>query len=321
MAYDPSSGTIAGASDVTTSGLSSDDLLIYNQTTGKWGNSQASVIAQSVGRTTYPVASNTNGTWPTFESVYPSANLPLPLTCEVKWYVASDELSATVPTQFEDINASTRTVGGLHSLWGYPISTTPTTTIDTVAKIGQTTGSVYGTTTTLTYSSTVGNTLVLAVSSPGSNTITDTAGNTWTLLADTVTDGASAQRMGQVYYRINAAAVGSVTLTRAVNANMALSLTEWSNVAALRNYTTDALAANPVDATIGDLVFSNIFQYSSTGTPTATPSGYTGLTHATETSFVTAGAYRLATTTGAQDPNWNNASIGEINAAFRPTVS
>jgi len=274
-----------------------------------------------VGRTTYPVLSNTNGSWPTFQSVHPSAILPLPLTSEVKWYVASDESSATIPPQFEDINAATRTIGGLHSLWGYPVSGSGTTTLDTIAKIGQTTGSVYGTTTTLTYSSTVGNTLVLSVSSPGSNTITDTAGNTWALLADTVTDGASAERMGQVYYCISAAAVGSVTLTRATAANMALSLTEWSNVAALRNYTMDALAANPVDATIGDLVLSNIFQYSSNGTPTATPSGYTGLTHATETSFVTAGAYRLATTTGAQDPNWNNASIGEINASFRPTAS
>ena len=322
VSYNPSSGTIIGASDVTTSNLSSDDLLVYDQATGKWGNRQASAIAQSVGRTAYPVASNVNGSWPTFESVYPSAILPLPLTSEVKWYVASDESSATIPSQFEDINATTRTIGGLHSLWGYPIgATTPTTTIDVVAKIGQNTNSTWGTSAVTNYSSTAGNTLVLAVSSLGSNTITDTAGNTWTLLADTTAGSTDGQSVGQVYYCINAAAVTSVTLARATNSTMAISLTEWSNVAEMRNFTVGGSGAASVQATTGDLVMGSMFHFSASGTPAATPSGYAGLTPVVNGTFVNDGAYKIATTTGLQDIAWTPSDTGEVKVAFRPTVS
>lgn len=309
-------GSIASASDVTLNSVQDDQVLTYDSGSAKWMNDN--IQAGGAGQTSFAVASNANGTWPTFQSVYPSISLPLPLTSEVKWYVRSDPEDATIPSQFEDVDASSRPIGGMHSIWGYPLDGDGSTGGGSIAFVKQTTGNAYGTSITVNHTASAGADLVLAVSSGGGNTITDTAGNTWTLVADTVSQGATGQRMGQVYRCLNAAAITSVTINRSSNASLAVSLTEWSGIGAVRNMTVGATAADPVSAQVGDLVLSSIFQYSGSGAPTATPGGYTGLNHAGQDSFVTAAAYRLATTSGAQNPDWNNASIGEINIAFSP---
>lgn len=91
-------------------------------------------------RTSFPVVSNTNGSWPTFQSVYASASLPLPMTSEVRWYVASSSQNATIPDQFERLtDQGQRTIGGVHSLYGYPL-TGDATVLDPGASGGQSGG-------------------------------------------------------------------------------------------------------------------------------------------------------------------------------------
>lgn len=87
------------------------------------------VAALQARRHVFPIVSNTDGTWPTFASAWPGTTIPLPLTSEVHWYSAAPAAQATVPPQFEDIDAATRTIGGLHSLWSTPIAAAPAPTL------------------------------------------------------------------------------------------------------------------------------------------------------------------------------------------------
>lgn len=107
--------SIAGRTDVTLNAVQDGQVLAYDSDAAKWQNQ----VTAAGSRTSFVVVSNTNGTWPTFQSVYPDADLPLPSTAEVKWYVRSSAANATVPSQFEDIDAPSRPIGGIHSLWGH----------------------------------------------------------------------------------------------------------------------------------------------------------------------------------------------------------
>ena len=82
-----------------------------------------------------------------------------------------------------------------------------------IAIVGTTKLDGFGTTLNIPYASTAGSLLVVHVSVGNVLTPTDTAGNTWTLAMDTSTIGSTAQRLGQIYYCLNANAITSLTLT------------------------------------------------------------------------------------------------------------
>lgn len=177
----------------------------------------------------------------------------------------------------------------------------------------------YGATATLPYVSTAGNTLILYVGSNGDNTVTDTAGNTWTLLADTGAAGATAQRVGQVYYCVGAAAITSVTITRTGSSNFSLKMTEWSGVdtvgvASVTNAPTNA----SVTAAVDDLVLASAFYY--TGSPT-TAAGYTSLsTEGLRPNFNIGVQYRIAVSVGAAAPGFGLSSAGLVTTALAPVA-
>ena len=171
----------------------------------------------------------------------------------------------------------------------------------------------YGTTLTVPVTSTGGNTLVIAVSVGNTNKPTDTAGNNWVLAMDTSTIGASAQRLGQIWYCINAQPVTSVTITHATAQNYCGVMVELEGVQtlALSAMNTGTSTVPAGDAAPGDLVLNSCFYFQSTGTPpVAAPAGFTAVATAVRGNNFNGLAQRTATTTGTAGATWGMGSNG-----------
>lgn len=271
---------------------------------------------EPVGSPSYAIASNVNGTWPTFAASYPGVTLPLPDNAQVLWYVRSSAENATIPSQFEDIDASTRTIGGLHAIWGYPWEnggSTEPEPAESTELLGQAVADAFAATLAINHTSAAGSTLLLAVNGLAPYTITDTAGNTWTHLGGV---DSGSQRMGQVYISVNASPVTSVTLSRSDNYNIVASLTEWSGAPIAADSAADLDGTAPVAVQAGDVVVSYKFHYSGTNEPHPTPAGYTGLTGFSRSNHAVAGAYKQISDAGNEDASWSTPA-GEVNVALR----
>lgn len=177
----------------------------------------------------------------------------------------------------------------------------------------------YGPSTTLSYSSTLGNTLILYVASNGANTVSDNAGNVWTLAGDTASAGATAQRVGQVYYTVDADPITSVTVTRTGSTNWSIKMTEWSGVSAFGSSDTKSAPTAPsVTAAADDMVIAGAFYY--TGSPAFT-SGYEVLPAAGQRpNFNIAVQYRAAAAAGAAAPTFGLASSGLVTLRLVPSA-
>lgn len=177
----------------------------------------------------------------------------------------------------------------------------------------------YGATATLPYVSSPGNTLVLFVASSGADTVTDTAGNTWSLAADTGLVGATAQRTGQVYYCVNAKPVTAITLTSAASTSRSVKLTEWSGVRAFGSADVRSNTPPPVvTAAIGDMVIAAAFSYS--GVPSYA-SGYKALPAMNQKpKFNVTVQYAPATIPGAVAPTFSLASAGLVTLRLTPVA-
>lgn len=188
---------------------------------------------------------------------------------------------------------------------------------DELAVVGQAIANDYSSTITVNYSSTAGNTLVVFCNSNGSNTVTDSAGNTWTLAGDTIPLGATSQRQGQMYYCVNADPVTSVTISRASSTNFNVSLTEWQGVKGFRSARSVSQPGDEtIDASAGDLLISTHFTYSASSSPKTVPSDYTELTPSVRANFILSIGYRQAASNGTHIAGWGTGNAGVITAAF-----
>lgn len=167
-----------------------------------------------------------------------------------------------------------------------------------------------------------GNTLVVSttITAGVTPTITDTAGNVWVKAASTADVAATGQRLGCVYYCVNAKPVTSVSLSSASNQNWAAVVSEWSGVTGSRavQAANTPTGSVPVAANAGDLVLSSVFYYQADGTPAAPPTGWASAgAHATGNNFHS-DAYQVATTAGNVGASWSMPSTARaiITTAF-----
>lgn len=197
----------------------------------------------------------------------------------------------------------------------------------TAALVGQASNQAFSTTCTVTRTTTTGNTLVLCIQHQGSTsvTVTDSAGGTWTLAATTNTAGSTAQRLASIYYRINAGAITSVTVTMGASSALNVSLSEYSGVGSFRAAAAANVASGSVQATVtataADLEVSLAAWTAASRAETVT-SGYTALTAVATSTTYLAEAYKLSSAGGTVGPTWSlspTATAGVITAAFAPS--
>lgn len=192
-----------------------------------------------------------------------------------------------------------------------------------ISLVQETGGNDWGASLSLPFTTSAGSLLVAQVNQdPTAGTITDSAGNTYSLLADTTDYGAIDQHAGQLYYCLNASPATSVTLTRTGNSNIVMRLTEWSGVGTLVGGGA-ARSASPPPRTVetNDLVILSNFRWNSNGTGLAAPTGYTALTTYNRGTITNSGAYKIATANGTEAPTYGSSSTnGVISAAFGPAT-
>lgn len=183
----------------------------------------------------------------------------------------------------------------------------------------------WGTSLNVPYSSAAGNLLVVSVSVGNVLTPTDTAGNTWMLAHDTSTIGSTSQRLGQVYYSLNAAAITSITLTHAANQNYVVIVSEWSGVEALRasNMNTGTNTAATAAAQAGDLILSGCFYFQTEGTaPVSYPAGYLGVNTWAKGNNFNGQAYQIVLASGNAGPSWALGSSGaQTVTVWKPSTT
>lgn len=175
-----------------------------------------------------------------------------------------------------------------------------------------TTQQVWGGSAVFTRTTTAGNTLVCYVGSNTGNSISDSAGNTWTLVGDTASVGATSQRVGQMWVCPNADAVTSVTVTHGgSNKAFSGSLVELASDNPVEVVDTGVALSDPatVDTAAGGAVLTAGFYY--TGTITY-PSGYTQLPATVQSGFNVVSAYLLGASAGTDSPYFSGASSDDM---------
>ncbi|NKG21123.1 hypothetical protein [Paeniglutamicibacter terrestris] len=195
----------------------------------------------------------------------------------------------------------------------------------TIAIVGTTKLDGFGTTLDIPYASTAGNLLVVHVSVGNVLTPTDTAGNTWTLALNTSTIGSTSQRLGQVYYCLNASAITSLTLTHAASQNYVAIVTELSGVASYRGgaMNTGTSTAATTSVVAGDMVLSGCFYFKTAATAAAPfPAGWTGIDTGIRGNNFNGLAYQAIAADGTSGPSWALGSNGAHTVtAWVPSVT
>lgn len=196
------------------------------------------------------------------------------------------------------------------------------------------TGDNWGAAVTIPAVTTAGRTLIASVQATGSNTnnttVTDTAGNTWTRIANTEDVGATSQRLGQLWYCGNANAITSITVTAPASQNVTVVLSEWTGITGFRGFAVQNFPASTVTtaAVAGDVVFSSCFYNQDTAEPPTDPiSPPAGWTTAGArqrlASMYNSAAYQNVATAGSVGPHWviGTTRKAVITAAFTTTSS
>jgi hypothetical protein len=198
--------------------------------------------------------------------------------------------------------------------------------------VGQAANALFATSCAVNRATAAGNLLVLMVghtSRTGVVTLVDSAGGSlsagdWILAATTNGTAATSEKLISVYYRLNAPAVTSVTVTEASSTALDLNLSEWSGVASFRGAAATTGPTTTVAGVItNDLIVSMIGYYDAPSTIGVSTSGYTMLTPAKVSTSGAAYTWAKATTTATQGPTWTQspaASWGTVTAAFAPVV-
>jgi hypothetical protein len=171
------------------------------------------------------------------------------------------------------------------------------------------------TTLTVPIGSTAGDALVamIAMNTGGSVTVssvTDSSGATWTKGPIGYLSGANTRV--EIWYRLNAPAITSVTITPSTSKSIGATISEWSGIAAVdvqagsgsasstTASTPSITTTNPTDLVIGAV------NYPTNTSATLTTAGYTSLNNFPSGTGVHGfGAYKTTSTTGSQQASWN----------------
>jgi hypothetical protein len=154
-----------------------------------------------------------------------------------------------------------------------------------------------------------------AGSSASVSSVTDSSGATWTQGPVGFLSGANSRV--EIWYRLGAPSVTSVTVTPSVAKSMAVTVSEWSGVATAidgsvggsgassTSVTTPTLnTTNPTDLLIGAM------NYPAAATSTLTSNGFTNLNDfSTSSSVHGRAAYRVTSATGAYQAAWTLSAV------------
>lgn len=209
-----------------------------------------------------------------------------------------------------------------------------------ITRVGGTTSGRGGAgTVTLSRSTAAGNLLIATIQHQNGNvaTVTDDAAggsNTWVAAGDTLSAGATSQRLVAIYYCLNAKAITALTVTGTTVIQVLLD--EWAGAGVIgatpavasRASSTTPAAATVTGVTSGDLVYGCLaYLEAVAGTALETlTAGYTTTAHFDNSGASTtavAGGYSL-TASGTTGPTWtmsSAASTGEVTVTFKPAAA
>lgn len=191
-------------------------------------------------------------------------------------------------------------------------------------------GGSYAATRQQPFTSTAGNALVLVVLHQGQaiTSVTDTAGNTWTLAADSASVGAPSQYQVAVYYCLNAKAITSVTVTCPATTAIVTNVSQWAGVGGFRGGAAKYAAtggAQPAPSAVavqaGDvLVGGGAYYAAAQGETVAAP--FVQMNDAGVSTTQLAVAYDVADTAGTVGPVWTQPDgtkpFGSATVALSP---
>ena len=254
----------------------------------------------------------TDGTTPTTSSPLYAAPVSLTVTATVKFF-AGDNVGNT-----ETVHSQLITITGGGGGGGSA----------GLVQQKQAFGSAASLPVTLNSASGAGHALVAVValaagSSASVNTVTDSAGPSGSWLKGPIGFLGGANSRLEIWYRLNAPSVSSVTVTLSASKALAVSVSEWSGVTALdksaggsgasgTTITTPSLATTNAN----DLLIAAT-NYPASTTSTLTAASFAGLNNFDSGSAVHGrAAYRIATATGSYLSSWslNTASGGHGTA-------
>lgn len=189
-------------------------------------------------------------------------------------------------------------------------------------------GTGVATTRTVTRTTTAGNLLVAYVLHQGNTscTVTDNTGGTWTQAANTNSAGATSQRLGSIWYRLNAPATTSVTVTMSTSSALQVLVAEYSGVASFSAAGAAAYGGSatiqtgsPASAAGGDKLICGLCATFTTAATLQT-AGYTGPAQVGTGTILQ--VTHLLPTGASSDPTprWSAPnSFGLVNAVFTGT--
>ena len=237
----------------------------------------------------------TNGTTPTTSSPPYTAPFSISATTTVRFFAVDNVANA------EAVKSQTVTVGGGGG---------------GVALVQQKTafGSPASLPVTLSPASGTGHALVAVVviaagSSASVSSVSDSAGGSWTGGPIGFLTGTNSR--AEIWYRINAPSVTTVTVTLSASKALAVNVSEWSGVAALdRSASGSGASSNSISTSsltttnAKDLVIGAT-NYPATATATLTPGTFTSLTAFDSGSGVHGrAAYQITSATGSFQATW-----------------
>ena len=186
-----------------------------------------------------------------------------------------------------------------------------------IALVRQTTGTATAASLTVTPSgaSTAGDTLVAAVAikagtSASVTSVTDSAGGTWTKGPSSATSGVE-DRI-EIWYRLGAPSVSSVTINLSASKSVAANVSEWSGIGSVISLAggtniSSTTAATPVQANIGaPYVVIGAVNYPADVTSSLASGPFTGLSDfSVSTKVHGRAAYVITPTSGSFQAVWN----------------
>ena len=186
-----------------------------------------------------------------------------------------------------------------------------------IALVRQTTGTATAASLTVTPSgaSTAGDTLVAAVAikagtSASVTSVTDSAGGTWTKGPSSATSGVE-DRI-EIWYRLGAPSVSSVTINLSASKSVAANVSEWSGIGSVISLAggtniSSTTAATPVQANIGaPYVVIGAVNYPAGVTSSLASGPFTGLSDfSVSTKVHGRAAYVITPTSGSFQAVWN----------------
>jgi PKD repeat protein len=204
-----------------------------------------------------------------------------------------------------------------------------------ISLVKQATGSVTGgTTLSVPITTTAGDALVASIavkagSSVSVTRVADSTGAAWTKGAVGFLTGSNTR--AEIWYRLGAPALTSVTATLSASNTAAANVSEWSGVATTGALDAAAGAGNAASTTAatpsitttqpGDLVVGAL-NYPGSATSTLTAAGFTALNSFSVTTVANGrAAYRVASTTGSYRASWtlsSSAASGGAVIALKP---